>query len=482
MITIDSKVKHEKLGIGIVDAVKPDFAIVTFENGDTLKCPFDELTEMEDINSAIQKAPEIESDKVIAKAQAALIETINNRWGVFSRSAIDLLPHQLWVCNQVLKQWPVRYLVADDVGLGKTIEAGLIIWGLKEARNIQRILILVPAPLTGQWAERMEAQFDLHFTVFTSESMNAGGNPWKGSPKYVIVSAPTMQLNATAAQQERQKKLFESEPWDLVIVDEAHHMNAADNDGQTLEYQLFKKLNDAKKVISTVFFTGTPHRGFNFSFWMLMKLIAPQEFDPRLNTKEQYDRLSKYFIRNNKANTVDMNGNKLFQPINTKAEEFTYTPEEAEFYKEMSSFISEGKAYSQTLSGQQYSQVQLVLIALQKLASSSITAVKGALITRKNNLLAEQKKAECDETAFDDLLDAMSEEDFEQAANKSKDLKFILMQDEVKNLDALIELGNKVTHESRIDRIIEIVENDYKNENVLFFTEYKKTQCNIHKW
>ena len=57
MITIDSKVKHEKLGIGIVDAVKPDFAIVTFENGDTLKCPFDELTEMEDINSAIQKAP-----------------------------------------------------------------------------------------------------------------------------------------------------------------------------------------------------------------------------------------------------------------------------------------------------------------------------------------------------------------------------------------------------------------------------------------
>lgn len=476
MITIDSKVKHAKLGTGTVDAIKPDFAIVTFESGDTLKCPFDELTEMEDINSAIQKAPETDSDKVIAKAQAALIETINNRWGVFSRSAIDLLPHQLWVCNQVLKQWPVRYLVADDVGLGKTIEAGLIIWGLKEARNIQRILILVPAPLTGQWADRMEAQFDLHFSVFTSESMNAGGNPWKGSPKYVIVSAPTMQLNSTEAQQERQKKLFESEPWDLVIVDEAHHMNAADNDGQTLEYQLFKKLNDAKKVISTVFFTGTPHRGFNFSFWMLMKLIAPQEFDPRLNTKEQYARLSKYFIRNNKANTVDMNGKKLFQPINTRAEEFTYTPEEAEFYKEMSSFISEGKAYSQTLSGQQYNQVQLVLIALQKLASSSISAVKGALITRKNNLLAEQKKAESDETAFDDLLDAMSEEDFEQAANKSKDLKFILMQDEVKNLDALIELGNKVTHESRIDRIIEIVEKDYKNDNVLFFTEYKKTQ------
>ncbi len=476
MIEEGSKVQHKDHGVGKVDFVKGDVVYVTFDNGDEGKIPLSELKELEDIKSSIFKAPETDSDKVISKAQASLIETINNRWGVFSRSAIDLLPHQLWVCNQVLKEWPVRYLVADDVGLGKTIEAGLIIWGLKEARNIQRILILVPAPLTSQWAERMESQFDLHFNVFTSESMNAGGNPWKGSPKYVIVSAPTLQMNSTEAQHERQRRLFESEPWDLVIVDEAHHMNAADNDGQTLEYQLFKKLNDAKKVISTIFFTGTPHRGFNYSFWMLMKLIAPDAFDPRLNTREQYARLSKYFIRNNKANTVDMNGKKLFQPIKQHPETFSYTPEEADFYKEMSSFISEGKAYSQTLSGQQYTQVQLVLIALQKLASSSITAVKGALITRKNNLLAEQKKAQSDETAFDDLLDAMSEEEFEETANKSKDLKFVLMQDEIKNLDALIELGDKVTHESRIDKIIEIVEKDFQKENVLFFTEYKKTQ------
>ena len=476
MIEIDSKVKHAKLGVGTVDATKADFAIVTFENGETLKCPYSELTELEDINTAITKAKETDTDIVLAETQSALIETINNRWGVFSRSAIDLLPHQLWVCNQVLKEWPVRYLVADDVGLGKTIEAGLIIWGLRKARNIQRILIMVPAPLTGQWWERMESQFDLHFTIYTSENMDVEGNPWKGSPKYVIVSAPTLQMNESEKQRERQKKLFEGEPWDLVIVDEAHHLNAADKDGQTLEYQLFKKLNDSKKVISTVFFTGTPHRGFNFSFWMLMKLIAPDQFDPKLKPSEQYERLSKYFIRNNKANTVDMNGKKLFQPIKQHPEVFSYTPEEAEFYKEMSLFISEGKAYSQTLTGQKYTQVQLVLIALQKLASSSIAAVKGALITRKNNLLNEEKKSNSDETAFDDLLDAMSEDDFEEKANKTKDLRFVLMEDEIKNLDSLITLGDKVTHESRIDRIIEIVEKDYPNDSVLFFTEYKTTQ------
>lgn len=142
MIEEGSKVQHKVHGVGRVDFVKGNVVFVTFDNGDEGKIPLSELKELEDIKSSILKASETDSDRVISKAQASLIETINNRWGVFSRSAIDLLPHQLWVCNQVLKEWPVRYLVADDVGLGKTIEAGLIIWGLKEARNIQRILIM----------------------------------------------------------------------------------------------------------------------------------------------------------------------------------------------------------------------------------------------------------------------------------------------------------------------------------------------------
>lgn len=476
MIEQNSKVSHPKHGNGTVLAILPNnSAVVQFNTPNPEILPLSELQEEADINSAINNAINVDTDTVLARAQSALIETINNKWGVFSRSSIDLLPHQLWVCNQVLKEWPVRYLVADDVGLGKTIEAGLIIWGLREARKIQRILILTPAPLTHQWEKRMSEQFDLLFNVYVSANDESAVNYWRKN-NMVIVSAPTIQLKHSERQIDRQNKLFEAEPWDLVIVDEAHHMNAENDQGQTLQYQLFEKLQEAGKVISTVFFTGTPHRGNDYGFWMLMKLVAPKEFDPRLPPSEQYKKLSKYFIRNNKANTVDMNGNKLFQQISPYHAEFRYTPEEAEFYAKMTEFISSGKAYAQTLSAKEISQVQLVLIALQKLASSSICAVKGALLTRKNNLLNITTKADSDETAASDWFDAMNSDDDEEPV-KQRDLTFFLMEDEIKNLDELIALGDKVTHESRIDKIIEIIKERYPKENVLLFTEYKKTQC-----
>lgn len=475
MIVQNSKVSHNTLGNGTVVSVLPnDSAVVIFGDGQPHIVPLSELKEEADISTAITNAVNIDSDTVLARAQSALIETINNKWGVFSRSAIDLLPHQLWVCNQVLKEWPVRYLVADDVGLGKTIEAGLIIWGLKEARKIQRILILTPAPLTYQWQERMCNQFDLNFNVYDSANGQGAVNYWQTN-NMVIVSAPTMQLKHNEKQIDRQNQLFDADPWDLVIVDEAHHMNAENDQGQTLQYQLFDNLQQAGKVISTVFFTGTPHRGFDYGFWMLMKLVAPHEFDPKLKPSEQYAKLGKYFIRNNKANTVDMNGNKLFKPIIQHPKTFSYTPEEAEFYSKMTEFISSGKAYAQTLSAKEISQVQLVLIALQKLASSSICAVKGALITRKNNLLNVTTQADSDSTAASDWFDAMNSDD-DETPKKQKDLTFFLMEDEIKNLDALIALGDKVTHESRIDKIIEILKTDFPDEHVLFFTEYKKTQ------
>lgn len=475
MFETNSKVSHKILGNGTVMTPVPgqDAYFVIFSDGQPHIVPSNELEKISDINDAIRNAINTDSDKVLARIQAALIKTINDKWGVFNRSAIDLLPHQLWVCNQVLKEWPVRYLVADDVGLGKTIEAGLIIWGLIESRKIQRILILTPAPLTYQWQERMSTQFDLNFNVYASAN-DQDLNYWK-SNNMVIVSAPTLQLKHNEKQINRQNKLFEAKPWDLVIVDEAHHMNAESNQGSTLQYQLFKNLQEAGKVESTVFFTGTPHRGFDYGFWMLMKLVAPHEFDPKLKPSEQYAKLGKYFIRNNKANTVNMAGEHLFKPIVQHPCTFSYTEEEADFYAKMTEFISSGKAYAQTLSAKEINQVQLVLIALQKLASSSICAVKGALITRKNNLLNVTTKADSDETAASDWFDAMNSDDDETPV-KTKDLTFLLMEDEIKNLDELISLADKVSHESRIDKILEIVEHDFKDENVLFFTEYKKTQ------
>src|SRR5439155_6282000 len=93
--------------------------------------------------------------QVIHRLQAEAIRSVNVAWGVFSPARMELLPHQLWVCRQVNAGWPARWLVADDVGLGKTIEAGMILMPLLARSVVRRLLILCPASLVEQWQYRM---------------------------------------------------------------------------------------------------------------------------------------------------------------------------------------------------------------------------------------------------------------------------------------------------------------------------------------
>lgn len=476
----NDKVVHSQLGTGTVISVLQDSVIVRFADNKIEQCPIEELSFLQDVSSELQNVNRANFDETVARVQSSIIQTINNKWGVFSRSTIDLLPHQLWVCNQVLKEWPVRYLVADDVGLGKTIEAGLIIWSLKASHKAHRILILTPAPLTYQWQERLHSMFDLSFDVYTTENEKGKINYWDGH-NHVIASASTMQFD----NNDRQKRILESSPWDLVIVDEAHHMNATERQGETLQYKFLEQLEECNRVLSVILFTGTPHRGFDYGFLSLMHLVQPSVFDPKKDISKQYSQLSKYFIRNNKQNTVDMNGKKLFHEIHQHPKEFSYTPEEAKFYEKLSDFIEEGNAYALSKSGSVTTSIQLVLIALQKLASSSIAAVTSALETRKKNLQAikENKKKEIN-SSYEELFVALNngnDGEENELYVKSNEIKktgiFQLMKDEINNLDYLIGLGNNIRHESRIDEIIRIVETEYANENVLFFTEYKKTQA-----
>ena len=227
------KVFHKLFGQGIVQFSEDNSAIVRFGPG-LEECPLDELTLVKGIEESIEKATTANFEKVIVKTQEFMVNSINNEWGLFSQSHIDLLPHQLWICKQVLAKWPVNYLVADDVGLGKTIEAGLMIWGLKNSRNIQRILILAPASLVGQWQVRLKKMFDLNFNVYTSSQDGDKINFWDMNTS-VIASFNTMSLDRNG----RQERFMGSEyQWDLVIVDEAHHMNAETKTGKTNQYKV----------------------------------------------------------------------------------------------------------------------------------------------------------------------------------------------------------------------------------------------------
>ncbi len=468
----EDQVEHERFGHGVVEFPKKETVIVRFEHG-LEECTFASLVKVVNLSDAINNREVHPVMKVVTRAQSLAIQSVNDSWGVFSRSRISLLPHQLWVCNQVLRQWPARYLVADDVGLGKTIEAGLILWPLLSKKMVKRVLILCPAALVEQWQFRLREMFDIRLARYTSDADKPKSDFWNTNSQ-VVASLSTVREDRNG----RHDRMLDSDSWDLLIVDEAHHLNAYENGESTQGYQLVNKLMKHDKVESAVFFTGTPHRGKSWGFWSLLQLLRPELFNPKLTDHEQLVHLKDVMIRNNKALVTDMQGNRLFKPVKVFSEVFSYNEEEEYFYSLMTDFIEEGKAYATSLSASGQMRVMLVLIAMQKLASSSVAAISKALKGRLKRLTTAQ--GELKETlALPDSDSGLLMDEAEKYETMLVKAKVALMEEEIPNLEALVEAADRVVEETKISKIMEILEDRFKGRSVLFFTEYKATQSSL---
>jgi len=267
-LKIGDQVRHDNFGTGRVEIDKGPTVLVRFEHG------FEECEKLT-LSLILTPLQAIELKKwhkpleVITRVQAGAIQSLNDSWGVFSQSRIALLPHQLWVCRKVLETWPTHWLVADDVGLGKTIEAGLILWPLLSRGTVKRFLILCPASLVEQWQERLRKMFDIRVAKYVTEADTERSDFW-GTHNQVVASLQTIRLD----RGRRHERLIESFPWDLLIVDEAHHLNADEKGGPTLGYQIANRLQQENRVTSIVFFTGTPHRGKNYNFLSILRLLT----------------------------------------------------------------------------------------------------------------------------------------------------------------------------------------------------------------
>ena len=163
------RVRHAVHGQGTVLVAQGDVATVEFEDGTILKVDSAELSPLSDAASAIGAAEWAAPLKTAVRALAMAVRSTDDRWGVFARSRITLLPHQLWVCHRVLSSWPDRWLIADDVGLGKTIEAGLILTPLVSRGRVRRLLVICPAGLVDQWRERLRDMFDIRAARYVPE-------------------------------------------------------------------------------------------------------------------------------------------------------------------------------------------------------------------------------------------------------------------------------------------------------------------------
>jgi hypothetical protein len=170
-------------------------------------------------------------------------------------------PHQIKILRRVAATFPCSFLIADEVGLGKTIETGLILRYLLVSKKVKRVLVLAPASVQSQWQEELREKFNLHFWSYGQNaltdpfgaSVEPVGNPWNAQD-LILASSHLVR------RQERSKELLESEPWDLIVVDEAHHarrkspQNRKDNPNRLL--QLLKQLRE--RTQSLVLLSATP--------------------------------------------------------------------------------------------------------------------------------------------------------------------------------------------------------------------------------
>lgn len=470
-------VNHAKLGRGRVVAHDGDAIIVRF-GAQIVACAAEDLAPVQDLAFAGQSTPGGPLP-VVLRALALAIRSANDTWGIFSNSRIDLLPHQLWVCRKVLERWPARWLVADDVGLGKTIEAGLILTPLLSSGRVRRLLVLTPASLVDQWQERLRLMFDIRLAKYTTDADGPKSDFW-GTHPMVVASAQTLRADHNG----RRGRMLESQPWDLVLVDEAHHLNKDEKSGPTLAWELVEQLQQRRLIDSLVFFTGTPHRGKDFGFLSLLQLLRPDAFDAQRPVAEQLPLLREVMIRNNKRRVTSMTGRPLFERVTVATEEYRYSEPERVFYELLTEYIVTGKAWASQLGAQEQRTAILVLITMQKLASSSVAAIRRALrnrLERLRNASAKQTRQLTirqelehvtlrDDPAEADLRAALEEE----LAAAGTDIP--IGPHEIPGIEELLAAAAEVTEETKIRRLIELVDTRFAGRSVLFFSEYKATQ------
>ncbi len=331
------------------------------------------------------------AEQIIANVQGGA-DRLRNAWlhieahalplmenaAALTSARIDLLPHQVVLTHQVATALPRRFLVADEVGLGKTIETALILRELASRGELNRALIVVPAGLVNNWHRELNEVFNLEFEVFgaqgdvTDRKSNAfARHDW------LIASVDTLKRQA------RINRLKEAPPWDLVVFDEAHHLSAYRNGRKvrkTENYKLAEALRDHTRDL--LLLSATPHQGDHFRFWMLIQLLNPTLFKSPEEMVEERHRLNEVVYRRTKADACTPDGSQLFTRRWVHTESFTMSPDENIFYAKLREYLQDGFDLAKK-QGNQGRALGFVMTIFQKIAASSFAAVRNTLHRRQ---------------------------------------------------------------------------------------------------
>ncbi len=334
-------------------------------------------------------------------------------------SDVEPLPHQITaVYEAMLPRSPLRFLLADDPGAGKTIMAGLLIKELIARGDLQRCLVVCPGALAEQWQDELYRRFQLPFEILTNDKLEAArtGN-WFLETDLVIA-----RLDKLSRDEEVQQKLKARDcDWDLVVCDEAHKMSASyfgNEPRYTKRYRLGQLLSDLTRQF--LLMTATPHNGKEEDFQLFMALLDSDRFEGKFRDGVHNVDVSDLMRRMVKETLLKFDSKPLFPERMAYTVAYKLSPEEEQLYTAVTQYVREEFNRAHALANDKRAgAVGFALTILQRRLASSPEAIYSSLRRRRERLQGRlqeveglQRKGQADFVAAPATL-TLDSEDFE---------------------------------------------------------------------
>ncbi|WP_277458381.1 MULTISPECIES: helicase-related protein [Methylococcus] len=480
----------------------------------------------QDLGALTSVRPTVEQILHTAAAAKLLEAMEDNLLLAPMQTSVKPLPHQLYALNRAMSQNRIRYLLADEVGLGKTIEAGLILRELKLRGMVRRVLVVAPKGLVRQWQMEMRLHFGEHFrfiepselTAFRSFSspLPLGEGPgvrvndenlWRMHDQ-VICSLDSVKpiegrrgwsLEQLATYNRERFEDLISAGWDLVIIDESHRLGGSTE--QVARYKLGAALAEAAPYL--LLLSATPHQGKTDQFLRLMQLLDREAFPDESSINR--DRVRPFVIRTEKRAAIDAEGQPLFKPRSTRLQAVAWQDRHAaqqRLYEAVTDYVRHG--YNQAMAAKQR-HIGFLMILMQRLVTSSTAAIRATLEKRLALLDAPAAQANLlpdpslnpapsgpawrlSKIAPSDFVEAVDPDEWAELDGQSQ-LDIAVQasgwEREKSEVEMLLELARETERQgtdAKAEALLELIYKLQQEENdpqlkVLVFTEFVPTQA-----
>lgn len=385
------------------------------------------------------ETPEVSLQNLQYRAMAARIKNEIASQSILSpyESNVIPLPHQILALEKVMNGAYCRYLIADEVGMGKTIEAGLCLKELKLRGIVKRTLIVVPLSAMTQWQSELKKHFNEKFHIYDSEFIGSMAktfgrldadndiNIWQQNNQIIVSMDSLRPLESRRGWSKEKIEAYNkyriesviNADFDLLIIDECHKVGGSDeNVGR---FQMAKELCSA--IPNVLLLSATPHRGKSDHFRRIMKLLNDDAFSG--DAKPTLEELEPYVVRTEKRQAIDYSGKPLFNKRHTEKLVAQYDDSKHKLqqalYDSVTEYVKKGFDLTTKTKNTSYA---FVMVLFQRMMSSSTQAILDAIEKRANRLEAEKNQSLTHENMAQKLLeedaDAQLSLDFEEKVNE----------------------------------------------------------------